>query len=268
MKLKQTRLHILHKPKDLSAHAKTGVSMHCHTLHSKEILDFIPYYGERIPIVSYFWKKEWKKFEDKGKKMPEFKQGYWEPPLSGAQVFESEKQQMNRAGLGAIVSVTDHDSISANLEINEHLPNSQAPISLEWTVPFRCAFFHIGVHNLPPARAKEITEKLLEYTADKNHTDEKLHRLFAMLNEIPEVLVVLNHPIWDIEMIGEKLHLASLKDFISEHGKWIHSFEINGFRSWSENKKVIEMAEAYGLPLVTGGDRHCCHQNTVINLTN
>ncbi|MCG6418302.1 hypothetical protein K6U51_09675, partial [Vibrio fluvialis] len=44
--------------------------------------------------------------------------------------------------------------------------------------------------------------------------------------------------------------------------------EINGFRAWSENKAVIEMAEALGFPIVTGGDRHGCKPNTVINLTN
>jgi hypothetical protein len=59
-----------------------------------------------------------------------------------------------------------------------------------------------------------------------------------------------------------------LKDFIKSHGRWIHAFEINGFRSWSENKRVIEMAEALGIPIATGGDRHGCKPNTVINLTN
>ena len=48
----------------------------------------------------------------------------------------------------------------------------------------------------------------------------------------------------------------------------MHAFDINGFRSWSENKAVIEMAEALGIPIVTGGDRHGCKPNTVINLTN
>jgi hypothetical protein len=89
-----------------------------------------------------------------------------------------------------------------------------------------------------------------------------------MLNEIPQVLVILNHPLWDIEMVGKERHEILLKNFIKEHGKWIHAFEINGFRSWSENKSVIEMAEALGIPLATGGDRHGCQPNTVINLTN
>lgn len=269
MNTKQTRLHILHQPENLSRIAKTGVSMHCHTRHSKEMLDFIPYYAERIPVVSYFWRRECARYlAREGKKLPNFSTGYWLPPLIGEEVFDSEKQQMNRAGLDAIVSITDHDSIAANLEINERTANAQAPISMEWTVPFQYAFLHVGVHNLPPDRAAAITAELLAYTAETEFPDdEKLREIFALLNEIPEVLVVLNHPIWDIEMIGDALHWKLLGNFLAEHGRWLHALEVNGFRSWSENKAVIEMAETLGFPLVTGGDRHCCHANTVINLT-
>jgi hypothetical protein len=81
-------------------------------------------------------------------------------------------------------------------------------------------------------------------------------------------LVILNHPLWDIELVGAERHAILLKNFIRNHGHWIHAFEINGFRSWSENKAVIEMADALGIPVATGGDRHGCKPNTVINLTN
>ena len=92
--------------------------------------------------------------------------------------------------------------------------------------------------------------------------------MFAMLNELSSVLVILNHPLWDIEMVGAERHELLLRNFVKEHGRWIHAFEINGFRAWSENKSVIEMAEALGIPVATGGDRHGCKPNTVINLTN
>jgi hypothetical protein len=41
------------------------------------------------------------------------------------------------------------------------------------------------------------------------------------------------------------------RKFHQEHGRWIHAFEINGFRKWSENKAVLEMAESLGYPTVT-----------------
>ena len=268
MNLKQTQLHILSRPSDLSEKAKTGVSLHCHTEHSKEMLDFVPHYADKLPIISYFWQKERAKYVEKEGKGIDFSTAYWSPPMSGPAVYEIEREQMNTAGLEAIVSVTDHDSIDACLQVNETKENRKAPISLEWTVPFDYGFFHVGVHNLPKDRAVEITKTLLDYTFGEGPTDEKLTEMFVMLNDIPGVLVILNHPIWDIELVGAERHELLLKEFVKRHGRWIHAFEVNGFRSWSENKRVIEMAEALGIPLATGGDRHGCKPNTVINLTN
>ena len=54
----KTQLHILRKIQDLSANAKTGVSLHCHTEYSQEMLDFIPHYAEQLPVINYFWRKE------------------------------------------------------------------------------------------------------------------------------------------------------------------------------------------------------------------
>ena len=267
--LKKTRLHILRETENLASKAKTGVSLHCHTEHSKEMLDFVPHYAEKLPIISTFWRKERDKYEKKEGKGIDFSTAYWSPPLTAQGVYDIETAQINEAGLGAIVSLTDHDSIHANLEVNKQTDGARAPISLEWTVPFDYGFFHVGVHNLPEDRAIEITKTLLDFTfVEENHTDEKLTEMFALLNELPGVLVILNHPLWDIEIVGKVRHEALLKDFIKRHGRWIHAFEINGFRSWSENKAVIEMAEALGIPIATGGDRHGCKPNTVINLTN
>ena len=269
MNLKQTRLNILREPANLTSKARTGISLHCHTQHSKEMLDFVPVYADKLPIISDFWQKEKKRyFEDKGE-YPDFSTAYWSPPLTPQGVFDIEAAQIHEAGLEAIVSLSDHDSIDANLYLNEEAENPAAPVSLEWTVPFEFGFFHVGVHNLPKSGALEITKQLLDYTFNKeNHSNEKLREMFAMLSDLPGVLVVLNHPLWDIEMVGPERHNELLKDFIRDHGRWIHAFEINGFRSWSENKAVIEMAEALGIPIVTGGDRHGCKPNTVINLSN
>jgi len=233
------------------------------------MLDFVPHYAAKIPIVSYFWEKERLRYFGREGRELNFSTGYWSPPFTGHEVYRLEKEQINEMGLEAVVSITDHDCIDANLQVGEQNNPDQAPISMEWTVPFEYAFLHVGVHNLPPERAVEITEQLLDYTFSKESpNDEILREVFALLDEIPEVLIVLNHPLWDIEMVGQQRHEDLLEHFINEHGKWIHAFEINGFRSWSENKAVMELAESLNMPVVTGGDRHCGKPNTVINLTN
>ncbi len=248
--------------------ARTGVSLHCHSLHSKELLDFVPYYAMRIPVVSHFWQKEMRRCMKRDGRLPDFTTGHWTPPLTGHDVFRMEKENLAGLGLDAIVSITDHDSINANLEIRRDIAVEAAPISMEWTVPYENAFFHVGVHNLPIDRAEAITADLLAYTHAKGWPDnERLHEIFEMLNAISDVLIVLNHPIWDIEIIGQQNHERSLARFIAAHSKWIHALEINGFRTWAENEAVIDLARSIGLPLISGGDRHCCQSNTMINIT-
>lgn len=269
MNLKKTRVRILHSAEKLSQKAKSGVSLHCHTEHSREMLDFVPHYAAKIPIINFFWQRERKKYEARENKAIDFSTGFWSPPLTAQEVYNLEKKQINETGLDALVSISDHDSIEANLKVNEQTENAKAPISLEWTVPFEYGFFHVGVHNLPKDRAVELSQTLLDYTFNKeNHTSEKLNEVFSLLNSIPEILIVLNHPLWDIEIVGKEQHRVLLENFIKKHGHWIHALEVNGFRKWSENKAVIEMAESLNYPVVTGGDRHGCKPNTVINLTN
>jgi hypothetical protein len=91
--------------------------------------------------------------------------------------------------------------------------------------------------------------------------------LLVWLNEFLAVLIVLNHPLWDIEHFGQERHTVLLRNFLIEHGHQLHAFEINGFRSWAENQAVWELAADCGLPVVTGGDRHGCQANTLLNLT-
>ena len=210
MNLKQTQLHILREPQSLASKARTGVSLHCHTEHSKEMLDFIPHYAQRLPVIAQFYRKEDAKYQQKaGKDFAHyFSDAFWSPPLTATDVFGIEKRQIENAGLNGIVSLTDHDSIDANLIVNE---TESAPISLEWTVPFEYGYFHVGVHNLPKDRAVDLTTTLLDFTFKKeNHTNERLTELFSMLNEMPSVLIILNHPLWDIELVGDERHKLHL----------------------------------------------------------
>src|SRR3954452_10158698 len=134
MNLKQTRLHILRGPEKLTSKARTGVSLHCHTEHSREMLDFIPHYASKLPIIAYFWRKERDGFEEREKHKLDLSTSYWSPPLTADAVFGLEKEQINNAGLEAIVSISDHDSIDANLSLNKAAETPAAPLSLEWTV--------------------------------------------------------------------------------------------------------------------------------------
>ena len=269
MVLKRTRLHTLLRSDQLVSKAKTGLSLHCHTEHSRESLDFLPVYADRIPAIASLWRREYKRYREREGRCIDFSTAYWAPPLTPHLVYSAEKEQINNAGLNAIVSITDHDCIDANLAVISSDPSQRVPISMEWTVPFDRGFFHLGIHNLPREHASTIAGSLLEYTYNAStRSAGRLDELFSLLQDIPEVLIILNHPLWDIEMVGADLHEWLLSEFVKAHGRWFHALEVNGFRSWSENRAVIKMAESLDLPVVAGGDRHGYRPNTVINVSN
>ena len=90
MNLKRTQLHILHKKTDLSRKAKAGVSLHCHTEHSKEMMDFVPNYADRIPIISTLWQREKAKYTEREGREPIFQ------PLTGRRRCRQQKFTQSR----------------------------------------------------------------------------------------------------------------------------------------------------------------------------
>ena len=246
---------------------RAAVSMHCHTNHSRELLTFIPHYARRIPLISKFYKSEMERYLNDYGKTVDFARAWWTPPVTARQVFEMETLEIeSRLGLPAIVSITDHDDITAGLWLQALDSQGRIPVSVEWTVPYGRGYFHLGVHNLPPDRASELMREMSAYSQQAEQRME-LRDLFVWINEIPETLVVLNHPLWDIEFIGAQQHTVALGRFLGESKDWIHALEINGFRPWRENKEVMAMAKDFGLSVVSGGDRHGCSANSVLNLT-
>lgn len=87
------------------------------------------------------------------------------------------------------------------------------------------------------------------------------------MNSFPEVLVVLNHPLWDEKGVGTARHRQSLRGLIAQHGKYIHALEVNGLRSWPENAEVIALAGEADVPVISGGDRHGREPSAILNLS-
>ena len=261
---------ILHIYKDLDGLPRnytSAASLHCHTYYSKEYLNFIPYYAARIPIISRFFESEMERYQSANGKAIDFGRAYWTSPVSPRQVLEIETLQIEKElGLPALVSITDHDDIEAGLQLQLFDNTNRIPISLEWTVPFKNVAFHLGIHNLPAEYATWIVEELVNFTRNPNNS-AGLNDLLEQLNQYPATLVVLNHPLWDMEHLGAQEHAVQLRVFLEEYGQWLHALEINGYRSWRENCSVTRMAEELGYPVVAGGDRHGCQANTLLNLT-
>ena len=258
-------LQFLWRDAQAAAGFQTGVSLHSHTMNSRETLGFIPRYAAAVPFLSMELERLQRRYQKcRGHRM-DFTTAYWTPPLPAREAYEVERRQIEDGlDLSASVSLSDHDNIDAGVHLQ--VVERNVPISVEWSIPYETTYFHLGIHNLPAAGARETMSALAAYTA--RPSKERLAEILAGLDDEPGVLIVLNHPMWDQAAIGMAQHQETLGRLIEQVGHRIHAVELNGLRPWDENRKVAEMARALGRTLISGGDRHGREPNAIVNLTN
>lgn len=259
-----TRIH--HEWASPKPSFRTGVSLHSHTLHSKESLDFIYKIAVRVPALGCFLKRGELQYERHHGHPLDLRNGWWTPPLGPAEALRVESEQIAQYGLQPLVSLTDHDDVEAPISLVAVDPARDIPVSTEWSVPFGSGFFHLGVHNLPPRDARSIMSALAAYT--EKPVESSLIGILSWLNGLSGSLIVFNHPMWDEKGLGEDIHRANARRFMSTYGKYLHALEVNGLRPWHENRLTIQMASHYEKPVVSGGDRHALEPNVVLNLSN
>jgi len=248
-------------------HFRTGISLHSHTNQSRETLDFLANLGGKYAMIRPFLACLEHRAEKRHGIRVSYSSSYWTPPMTPKLAFELESEQIERLGLDAMVSITDHDNIAAPMLLRTVPSARHIPVSVEWSVPYGgVQDFHIGVHNLPSATAKQWMSTLSEFTA--NPKEDRLKDILIALHEEPNVLLVFNHPMWDLFLIGEERHRFMVNEFLQKFGAWLHALELNGLRNWEENRETRRMAERWNMVLISGGDRHGVEPNANINLTN
>lgn len=265
--MKDRNLFFHWKSSTICRRYSTGVSIHSHTLHSRESLDFLTAPCARIPIVSHKIDEYKVGYFQRNGRHIELNRAWWTPPLSPKQAWIIEKSQIESTlGLEALVSLSDHDNIEAGALLSISDPSAQLPISVEWTVPFRQTYFHIGVHNLPVFEAWAWMDRMKIFTASPD--ESVLAEMFEALGADPSTLLVFNHPMWDEKPIGLELHRELVDIFWKRYGQFLHAIELNGLRPWAENESVVRFAQGCRVPLISGGDRHAREPNACLNLTN
>jgi hypothetical protein len=260
--LPQSQISCIWKQPDVAGKYRTAVSLHSHTNQSKESLLFIPAFAEKWPLLRWALNEQIKR----SVRPVDFSQAYWTPPLPPKLAFELESNQIEiDLELMSLVSLTDHDSIGAPTALSQLPDPVRIPFAVEWSVPFDGAVFHLGVHNLPESQAHLIMDDLAAYTRDPSAP--RLNELLSALHELPQVLIVCNHPLWNQHGLGQPAFRNILDRFLGNSGQFLHAFELNAMRGWNENKDVIQLAAAWQRPLISGGDRHGCEPSGALNLT-
>lgn len=257
-------IRFLWRESDPTFGCSTAVSLHSHTLHSREGMGFVPRVLGKIrpvkPLLHYLEGRHRKRW---GKDVP-YNRIFWRPPLHPSAAHELESRQIREAlGLKPLVSITDHDNIDACTDLRAL--NIEVPFSHEWTVYYDATVFHIGVHNLPADSARLLLEAMRRITASPDPL--RLAQMLRDLNAMPNVLVVLNHPYSNELRTDFRAHVRLLARFLREFGEYMHALELNGLQPHSHNRCVPHLAAEMGLPLISGGDRHCTEPNANVNLT-
>jgi hypothetical protein len=257
----------LWRDKDAPKGFRTGVSLHSHTNQSRETLDFLANFGNQFPVMRPLLSRLERRAEQMHGIRVDYAASYWTPPMTPKLAFDLEMRQIEKLGLSPMVSITDHDNIKAPMLLRTVPSARQIPVSVEWSAPYGGSqAFHLGVHNLPSARATEWMATLQDFTA--RPSDARLTEILAALHSERNVLVVFNHPMWDLYLIGKEKHQFLVNEFLQKNGAYIHALELNGLRNWDENREVRRLAEKWNMVLISGGDRHGVEPNANVNLTN
>jgi hypothetical protein len=245
---------------------RSGVSLHSHTNQSQETLDFLANFGNQFPWVRPFISRLERRSEAMHGIRIDYSASYWTPPMTPKLAYDVETHQIENLDVAAMVSISDHDNIKAPMLLRT-VPSARGiPVSVEWSAPYGgIQSFHLGIHNLPSARANEWMRVFEDFTAEPN--DKELTEILAALHQEPNVLVVFNHPLWDLYLVGKEKHEFLVNEFIQRNGAWLHALELNGLRHWDENRSVRRLAAQWDMVLISGGDRHGVEPNANINLT-
>jgi hypothetical protein len=261
------RISYLWKDGDSASTYSTGVSLHSHTNQSKETLDFLANFGAEYGWVRKLIALLEARAMDRYSIRIDYSAGYWTPPLTSRLAFDLESRQIEKLGVMPLVSITDHDTINAPMLLRTVAAARHIPVSVEWSAPFGGdQSFHLGIHNLPSESGVAWMQTFEEYTASPD--EEKLTEILAALHALPNVLIVFNHPMWDLYLIGKEKFRKRVHDFMVKNAPFIHALELNGLRSWEENREVKDLARAWNMLLISGGDRHGMEPNANINLSN
>jgi len=256
----------LWRDKDAANGFRTGISLHSHTNQSKETLDFLANFGNQYPAMRPLLARLERRAEEFHGIRLNYAASYWTPPMTPKLAFDLESRQIEKLGLASMVSISDHDNINAPMLLRTVPSARQIPVSVEWSAPYGTQSFHLGVHNLPSATAQQWMATLKDYTA--NPSDTRFTEILRALHDEPNVLVIFNHPMWDLYLIGKEKHQFLVNEFLQKNGAYLHALELNGLRHWDENRTVRRLAEKWNMVLISGGDRHGVEPNANINLTN
>ncbi len=122
--------------KSASKGFRCGVSLHSHTNQSLETLDFLANFGNQYPWIRPWLTRMERWAEQLYGMQIDYAASYWTPPMTPKLAFDLESRQIEKLNLRPMVSITDHDTITAPMLLRTVPSARQIPVSVEWSAPY------------------------------------------------------------------------------------------------------------------------------------
>ena len=110
---------------------RTGVSLHSHTNQSQETLDFLANFGNQYPLMRPLLSRLERRSESVYGVRINYAASYWTPPMTPKLAYDLEREQIEKLGIAAMVSISDHDNIRAPMLLRTVPSARQIPVSVE-----------------------------------------------------------------------------------------------------------------------------------------
>ena len=94
-----SRIHLQWKDGTVVSRFRSGVSLHSHTLHSRENLDFIYRAAIQAPLLAGVIRYGERRYRQVHGTRLDLSRGWWTPPLGPHDAWLVEKEQIEELGL-------------------------------------------------------------------------------------------------------------------------------------------------------------------------
>ena len=116
----------------------SGVSLHSHTNQSHETLDFLANFGNQYPVMRPLLERLERRSERMHGVRIDYAASYWTPPMTPKLAFDLESRQIEKLNLDPMVSLTDHDNITAPMLLRTTASARPIPADTAPLTAFRC----------------------------------------------------------------------------------------------------------------------------------
>ena len=221
---------------------RTGVSLHSHTNQSQETLDFLANFGNQYPLTRPLMSRLERRSEADSRDAHQLCGQLLDAaddPQAGLRSGKQPDREARPGADGLHHRPRQYQGAHAAAHGSQRAPAFRS----RWSGarPTAACSRSTSAFTTCPAPGDRVDGRpSTDFTA--NPSDARLTEILAALDKEPNVLVVFNHPMWDLYMIGKEKHEFLVNEFLQKNGAFLHALELNGLRHWDENRAVRRLA--------------------------